>query len=73
MYAIRSYYALGDLGAVAMFGSEDLRTLPWLLFQQLGSYRLREAAATALLLLLLCLALLWLTEKGIGGKDAATG
>jgi len=72
-FGLAMIFSLGDLGAVALFGSEDLKTLPWLLFQQLGSYRLREAAATALLLLLLCLALLWLTEKGIGGKDAATG
>lgn len=72
-FGLAMIFSLGDLGAVAMFGSEELKTLPWLLFQQLGSYRLREAAATALLLLLLCLALLWLTERGIGGKDAATG
>ena len=52
-----------------MFGSSDLQTLPWLLFQQLGSYRLNEAAATALLLLLLCITLLGVVERGLGGRQ----
>lgn len=36
--------------------------------QQLGSYRLTEAAATALLLLTLCFSLFWLVERGLGGR-----
>ena len=67
--ALAGIFSLGDLGAVAMFGSADLQTLPWLLFQQLGSYRLDEAAATALLLLLLCVSLLGLVERGLGGRQ----
>ena len=55
-------------GAIAMFGSQTLTTLPWLLYQQLGSYRLTEAAATALLLLTLCFSLFWLVERGLGGR-----
>jgi thiamine transport system permease protein len=51
-----------------MFGSQTLTTLPWLLYQQLGSYRLTEAAATALLLLTLCFSLFWLVERGLGGR-----
>ncbi len=62
--------SLGDLGAIAMFGSQELTTLPWLLYLQLGSYRLTEAAATALLLLTLCFSLFWLVERGLGGKHA---
>jgi thiamine transport system permease protein len=69
--ALSMILSLGDLGAIAMFGSQSLTTLPWLLYQQLGSYRLTEAAATALLLLLLCLSLFWLVERGLGGKNAA--
>ena len=68
--ALSMILSLGDLGAIAMFGSQSLTTLPWLLYQQLGSYRLTEAAATALLLLLLCLSLFWLVERGLGGKHA---
>ncbi|WP_421197757.1 thiamine/thiamine pyrophosphate ABC transporter permease [Aeromonas enteropelogenes] len=66
--ALSMILSLGDLGAIAMFGSQELTTLPWLLYQQLGSYRLTEAAATALLLLMLCFSLFWLVERGLGGK-----
>ena len=68
--ALSMILSLGDLGAIAMFGSQALTTLPWLLYQQLGSYRLTEAAATALLLLTLCFSLFWLVERGLGGKHA---
>ncbi|WP_421292290.1 thiamine/thiamine pyrophosphate ABC transporter permease [Aeromonas taiwanensis] len=68
--ALSMILSLGDLGAIAMFGSQTLTTLPWLLYQQLGSYRLTEAAATALLLLTLCFSLFWLVERGLGGKHA---
>lgn len=67
--ALSMILSLGDLGAIAMFGSQALTTLPWLLYQQLGSYRLTEAAATALLLLTLCFSLFWLVERGLGGKN----
>lgn len=70
--ALAMIYSLGDLGAVALFGSADLQTLPWLLYQQLGSYRLDDAAATALLLLVLCTSLLVLIETLLGGRDAST-
>ena len=68
--ALAAVFSLGDLGAVAMFGSSHWQTLPWLLYQQLGSYQLEQAGATALLLLTLCLGLLWLVERGVGGQDA---
>lgn len=66
--ALSMILSFGDLGAIAMFGSQTLTTLPWLLYQQLGSYRLTEAAATALLLLTLCFSLFWLVERGLGGR-----
>jgi thiamine transport system permease protein len=49
--------SLGDLGAVALFGSNDLATLPWLIYSRLGSYRSNDADGLALLLALICLAL----------------
>ncbi len=49
--------SLGDLGAVALFGSQDFVTLPWLLFSRMGAYRSADAAGLALFLALLCLAL----------------
>ena len=49
--------SLGDLGAVALFGSQDMVTLPWLLYSRMGSYRSTDAAGLALLLGLVCLLL----------------
>ncbi len=60
--ALGMIFSLGDLAAIAMFGSDELQTLPWLLYQQLGHYQMDSASATALVLLVLCLTLLWLTE-----------
>ncbi len=45
----------GDLGAIALFGSQGFQTLPLYLFQLLGSYQMDAAAVAALLLLLLSL------------------
>ncbi len=45
--------SLGDFGVIALFGSPGQPTLPVLLYQQLGSYRLAEAAGTGLWLLIL--------------------
>ncbi len=54
--------SLGDLGAIALFGSESFRTLPWLLYQRLGSYRTDDAAGLALFLLILVMVLMALAE-----------
>lgn len=50
--------SIGDFGVVALFGNESFRTLPFYLYQQIGSYRSEDGAVTALLLLLLCFILL---------------
>lgn len=42
--------SLGDLTAIMLFGSQDLVTLPALIYAQMGSYRLDAAAASALVL-----------------------
>jgi thiamine transport system permease protein len=60
--------SLGDLGAVALFGSGDLLTLPWLVYSRLGSYRTNDADGYALLLGLLCLAL---TIAGTAGQGSS--
>ena len=49
--------SLGDLGAVALFGSQDMVTLPWLLYSRMGSYRSTDAAGLALFLGTVCLLL----------------
>ncbi len=61
--------SLGDLGAVALFGSEDFRTLPWLLYQRLGSYRTDDAAGLALVLLVFIMILMALAETAGRRKE----
>lgn len=63
--------SVGDLGAIALFGGPGTATLPLLLYQQLGAYRIEQAAVTALLLLLVSLGLYSLIERGVGGHAAA--
>jgi thiamine transport system permease protein len=62
--------SLGDLGAVALFGSEDLVTLPWLVYSRLGSYRTADADGFALILAVLCLGL---TIAGTAGQGGGKG
>ncbi|MDI6838835.1 MAG: ABC transporter permease subunit, partial [Rhizobiaceae bacterium] len=49
--------SLGDLGAVALFGSEKITTLPWLIYNRMGQYRTNDADGLALILGLICLLL----------------
>lgn len=49
--------SLGDLGAVALFGSENITTLPALIYSRMGSYRSTDADGLALLLGAICLVL----------------
>ena len=58
--------SLGDLGVAAFFGSGDLLTLPLLLHQRMGAYRMDEAASVALLLALLVLGLFLLAQRWSG-------
>ena len=62
---IAAALSAGDFSAIALFGSERAVTLPLLLYQRMGSYRLHEAAATALLLLLMCLILFVVLQYSI--------
>src|SRR5690606_9540581 len=52
--------SLGDLGVIAPFGSDQVHTLRYLLLQRMGSYRTADAAGLALLLGILCMALMFL-------------
>ncbi|WNN49179.1 thiamine/thiamine pyrophosphate ABC transporter permease ThiP [Siccibacter colletis] len=61
--------SIGDFGVVALFGNADFRTLPFYLYQQIGSYRSEDGAVTALLLLLLCFLLFTAIEK-LPGRHA---
>ncbi|MBT6276555.1 MAG: thiamine/thiamine pyrophosphate ABC transporter, permease protein [Chromatiales bacterium] len=66
-----SALAAGDLTAVALFGSQDMQTLPSLLHQLLGSYRVSDASVVALLLLCVCLVLFTVSERICAGPIRA--
>lgn len=54
-FALAVSASLGSFTVIAFFGSPDFTSLPYLLYQQLGSYRTDDAAVTALILLLCAL------------------
>ena len=54
-FALAMSASLGSFAVIAFFGSPDFSTLPYLLYQQLGSYRTEDAAVTALVLMLFAL------------------
>ncbi|WP_315925674.1 thiamine/thiamine pyrophosphate ABC transporter permease [Mesorhizobium sp. SP-1A] len=56
-FAFAMALSLGDLGVIALFGSDSVQTLPYLLLARMGSYRTADAAGLALLLGAVCLAL----------------
>lgn len=62
-FALAATLSLGDFTAIALFGNQDFISLPYLLYQQLGSYRSDEAAITALILLLFCLGYFMWAER----------
>jgi thiamine transport system permease protein len=67
--ALASVIAMGDLGAIALFGNQDLVNLTLLLYSQLGAYRLDGAASTALILLALALGFYATIERVVGGRE----
>ncbi|MBM2575478.1 thiamine/thiamine pyrophosphate ABC transporter permease ThiP [Jannaschia sp. Os4] len=56
--------AAGDLGVIALFASPGQATLPLAMYQLMGSYRMEEAMAAALLLVALSLGLFAAFERG---------
>ncbi|MDY8111021.1 thiamine/thiamine pyrophosphate ABC transporter permease [Fulvimarina sp. 2208YS6-2-32] len=68
-FALAAAISLGDLGAIALFGNREFTTLPYLLYQRMGSYRTDDAAGLALILGAVCLALIWIAERS-GARKA---
>ncbi len=62
-FAFAMALSLGDLGVIALFGSDAVQTLPYLLLSRMGSYRTADAAGLALLLGMLCLALTMIADQ----------
>lgn len=52
-FALGFCLSVGDLGIIALFGTSDFATLPWLMNRALGAYRTGDAAIIAALLLTL--------------------
>ncbi|MGI9319422.1 MAG: hypothetical protein ACR2QW_18990, partial [bacterium] len=61
--AVSTTLSAGDMGVIALFGTERLSTLPLLIYRLLGNYRLEQAAVVALCLCALCLLLFWSIER----------
>ncbi|MCG6114683.1 MAG: thiamine/thiamine pyrophosphate ABC transporter permease [Mesorhizobium sp.] len=61
-FAFAMALSLGDLGVIALFGSDAVQTLPYLLLQRMGAYRTADAAGLALFLGILCLLLMMLAD-----------
>jgi thiamine transport system permease protein len=61
-FAMAMALSFGDFGVVALFGGNELRTLPYLLYERLGAYRLEEASAIGLLLVAIAFALAYVSS-----------
>ncbi|SKA46651.1 thiamine/thiamine pyrophosphate ABC transporter permease [Enterovibrio nigricans] len=69
--AISFVLSTGDLGAIALVGSQDFQTLPLYLFHLVGSYQMEAGAAAALVLFGLSLGSYALIETVIARKRHA--
>ncbi len=63
--------SMGDLGVITLFAGERRATLPLVVQQLTGAYRMDAAAAAALVLVTLSFGLFWLCDWG--GRRAASG
>ena len=54
--ALSFCFSLGDLGVIALFGTDDFATLPLLMYRALGAYRTNDAATIAALMLIITIA-----------------
>ena len=69
-FAFAMALSLGDLGVIALFGSDQVQTLPYLLLQRMGSYRTADAAGIALFVGILCLSLMYVAGRESAAADA---
>ena len=72
-WAIAFIMSIGDLSAIALFGSQEFRTLPLYLFQLLGSYQMEAAAVVSLSLLLLSVGVFSVVEWLFSSKKNHKG
>ena len=67
---IAAALSMGDLGVIALFAGERQATLPLVVQQLTGAYRIEAAAAASLVLVALSFALFWACDAG--GRRAGT-
>jgi thiamine transport system permease protein len=61
--------SMGDLGVIALFAGRSGATLPLFVQQLMGSYRIEQAAAAALVLVALSYGLFWIFDR-LGSRYA---
>jgi thiamine transport system permease protein len=71
--ALAFCFSLGDLGVIALFGTEDFATLPLLMYRALGAYRTNDAATIAALMLLITIAAFVLLPRLVARLTDARG
>lgn len=71
--AVAITLAAGDMGVIALFGTDQLATLPLLIYRLLGAYRVEQAAVAAAVLCVLCAGFFWVIERFVGGGDGGDG
>jgi thiamine transport system permease protein len=71
VFALAFCFSLGDLGIIALFGSESFSTLPWYLYGLLGSYRTDDAAGVALMMLVLVLVVFIMIPRLFGKEKTS--
>jgi thiamine transport system permease protein len=62
-FALSMALSFGDFGIIALFGGTELTTLPYLLYERLGAYRLDEASAIGLFIVLVAFILAHLSGR----------
>jgi thiamine transport system permease protein len=62
-FALAMALSFGDFGIIALFGGQDLITLPFLLFENLGAYRLDEASAIGLFIVVVAFLLAHVSDR----------
>jgi thiamine transport system permease protein len=68
-FAMAMALSFGDFGVVALFGGTELRTLPYLLYERLGAYRIEEASAIGCIIVMVSFLLSYLSGRFAHADD----
>ncbi len=68
-FALAMALSLGDFGIIALFGGTELVTLPYLLYERLGAYKLDEASSIGLIILLMAILLAYISGRFTHADD----